>query len=58
VVLPGMHVPVVQAALHDRTREGHLDTCRSGMRKIWQDAGATWYSSLISSVVMSASAIR
>src|SRR6185369_5719645 len=25
VVLPGMHVPVVQAALHDRTREGHLD---------------------------------
>jgi len=24
-MLPGVHVPVVQAALHDRTREGHLD---------------------------------
>src|SRR6266851_5020855 len=35
-----------------------LTTCRSGIRKICRDAGATWYSSLISSVVMSASAIR
>jgi glyoxylase-like metal-dependent hydrolase (beta-lactamase superfamily II) len=35
-----------------------LTTCRSGMRKICKDAGATWYSSLISSVVMSASAMR
>src|SRR6202035_2531756 len=35
-----------------------LTTCRSGMQKICKDTEPTWYSSLISSVVMSASAMR
>jgi hypothetical protein len=57
-MLPGVHVPVVQAALGDRAGEGHLDHAQVRDAEYLQDAGGTWYRSLISSAVMSASAMR